>query len=66
VRNADELRRQLADIRASAEARQIAIAVNVMTPEKNAFSVVSRNPMDKEVILHILSLWAMPKRTGAW
>jgi len=40
VRNADELRRQLADIRASAEARQIAISVNVMTPEKNAFSVV--------------------------
>ena len=40
VESAVELRQQLAAIRAEAEARQIAIAVNVMTPENNAFSVV--------------------------
>jgi hypothetical protein len=40
VQNASELRRQLADIEAGAKARQIAIAVNVMTPKENAFSVV--------------------------
>src|SRR5262245_60147886 len=40
VGSAVELRQQLAAIRAEAEARQIAIAVNVMTPENNAFSVV--------------------------
>jgi len=40
VENASELRRRLADIQAGAEARHIAIAVNVMTLEKHAFSVV--------------------------
>jgi len=40
VQNASELRGQLAYIQAGAKARQIAIAVNVMTPEENAFSVV--------------------------
>ena len=40
VQNASELRRSLADIEAEAKARQIAIAVNVMTPKGNAFSVV--------------------------
>ena len=40
VHNASELRRRLADIQAAAQARHIAIAVNVMTLEKNAFSVV--------------------------
>jgi hypothetical protein len=40
VRSAGELRKLLADIRAGAGSRQIAIAVNVMTTKKNAFSLV--------------------------
>ena len=40
VRSVDELRQQLANIRAKAEARQIAIAVNVATPKENTFSLV--------------------------
>jgi len=40
VRTAGELIQQLFDIREGAEARQIAIAVNVVTPKNHIFSVV--------------------------
>jgi len=40
VRHVGELRQQLADIRAEAETRQVAISVVVVTPQTNIFSVV--------------------------
>ena len=40
VRNVGELRQQLADIRAEAETRHVAISVCVETPKRNGFSVV--------------------------
>jgi len=40
ARNIAELRQQLADIRAEAETRQVAISVVVVTPHTNIFSVV--------------------------
>jgi len=40
VGNIDDLRQQLANIRAEAEARKVAISVVVVTPNTNIFSVV--------------------------
>jgi len=40
VGNVDELRQQLANIRAEAETRKVAISVVVVTPNTNIFSVV--------------------------
>jgi len=40
VRTAEELRQRLSDIRVGAQARQIAIAVNVVTPKNHMFSLV--------------------------
>ena len=40
VQNASDLRQRLADIREEAKARHLAIAVNLVTPNKSAFTVV--------------------------